>query len=898
MNGYLSVTLLMSMMVLSTCNIPDNCDFYYKASSSNDYSCMKCKDKFYYDFTTNTCNSCPYSDSCVIYEKTIYSNSQNSCQTGFFYDTDLSICLSCPDNCSLCIYKNSFPICLSCKDSNMLLTNNTCVCKDGYFLDSTSNQCVSCRKKYGKGCSLCTLTTCQQCVSECLNIGCSCSNSSLSTACINYSTMNFSLSQATSKLSDNCYCYNSDNNCAIDCPSIYKDVTYSESIVACNSTDYYYSQNTINSYFAPLSSGLISTKAKLCNYIYSNCADCDILKGCTKCLTGYSLHPFYSYCYPTESSCFYPYWNNNKDCLECNGKSCSKCIYSFEGSEEYNCQQGLLLFFKSCSIQNCSKCITSSTCGACSTGYTLSNYSQSCIPCSVFNTNCAVCSGSKCTRCNDGYYLTAQNKCQQCLSNSCLTCESSSPTNCSSCQSGFVLVNGKCYACSEVVSSKCNSCSIVDCKQCISTTSLGFNGLCVKCNNIQMQCSSCNPQIYTTPSNTQLLTCMSCLSGSYFDSSVGNCVDCYFSFSNCSTCTANTCLSCNQYFYMDSNGECVSSTSSPLSLGLIMIIVATSCCLMFVSCRLIKGCLNKHRESIATYEIRRNDLNLGANSIQLPIKDFIHLKACCFCKADLNNIGFANNPDTIERQLKQVICFFELTCNGFICNNCKHQFEDDLSNGKYHRCCQCYNIITGLKENINDAELYSVEEGNKDENELNIPQQDDICCICRRIKPMAVIPCHSKPHHLLHTKCLNELFLSETQTCPICKTQLDLPLLNVSEQYQEVSNNRASEDQRSEVRNNDVNVNVNVNSNVNIQQNQNQNQVPNEQGTVQLSSQHQINLNQDIIVPRISPSTRPINLNNNHIDHNSEVVQLHTIQIEEAKEANPREEVKEEERNN
>ena len=120
--------------------------------------------------------------------------------------------------------------------------------------------------------------------------------------------------------------------------------------------------------------------------------------------------------------------------------------------------------------ENCSICI-GSECVQCKAGYYLEN--ENCKQCTE---NCSLCTSlSKCTKCDDGYYIDENGKCGACTIG-CKTCKNSS--TCQKCDNDFKLVGNMCY---QKCDSKCEFCTNSICKKCVQ----GYhykNGECVICN--------------------------------------------------------------------------------------------------------------------------------------------------------------------------------------------------------------------------------------------------------------------------------------------------------------------------------------------------------------------------------------------------------------------------------
>lgn len=157
-------------------------------------------------------------------------------------------------------------------------------------------------------------------------------------------------------------------------------------------------------------------------------------------------------------------------------------------------------------------------------------------------TGCSSCSGSYCTACFTGYYLTIYNTCSSCM-NGCQSCRQY-PV-CDTCKSSYYLQNGNCFSCT----SNCASCTD------------GFS--CLRCNG-----------------------------GYYLDNAQRYCNSCV---SNCASCTGpNQCSSCSSTYNKVSgpNGdECHASIMTYVMwmiFGLLFII----CLPLIICCCCVQSCRN------------------------------------------------------------------------------------------------------------------------------------------------------------------------------------------------------------------------------------------------------------------------------------------------------------------
>ncbi|ELP89926.1 protein serine/threonine kinase, putative [Entamoeba invadens IP1] len=326
-----------------------------------------------------------------------------------------------------------------------------------------------------------------------------------------------------------------------------------------------------------------------------SCTNCAICSGttCTKCNDGYYLSS------GSCSSCSYR-------CVTCFGSSYTQC---------YSCKNGYYLkdpnYCYSCSSP-CNYCTTATSCVTCNQYYYLSG--TSCLSC---YSSCSYCSGpnsNQCTSCRLHYYYSS-GSCIACHS-SCNTCSSYSSSSCKTCYSKYYLSNSQCYACSADCYN-CNGPTRLNCTSCNSHYYLS-NKECFLCHSecyscdgpYRTNCTSCYNGYYFYYSSTYNRTCIPCMDGcahcpdsTYcFECSMGyfrydyniclkcseGCLDCremdycyqcvngYYSYYNntgsyckkcapeCLTCYGpnnNTCYSCAEKYYLQSN-KCLQCDST------------------------------------------------------------------------------------------------------------------------------------------------------------------------------------------------------------------------------------------------------------------------------------------------------------------------------------------------
>jgi len=166
-----------------------------------------------------------------------------------------------------------------------------------------------------------------------------------------------------------------------------------------------------------------------------------------------------------------------------------------------------------------------------------------------YDSTCAVCNSTKCTKCGSYYYLNDKGKCAPCpFGSSCSNCDScAGKSTCDRCDScgGTYQINGICQSCSSTLPncSYCNNAST--CWQCNTGYYLNSSKGCTKCSI--SNCDRCRDgQSASSP------YCNRCLSG-YFVNSSGNCELCKKYDENCAACDSTKCLSCNSGYGLKNN---------------------------------------------------------------------------------------------------------------------------------------------------------------------------------------------------------------------------------------------------------------------------------------------------------------------------------------------------------
>ncbi|KRX09952.1 Insulin-like growth factor binding protein, N-terminal [Pseudocohnilembus persalinus] len=81
------------------------------------------------------------------------------CKNGYYQDTRSDDCLGCPQYCQTCTDSNTCQSCIVSDGERDI--SNLCICKDGYYQDTGSSDCIECPYY----CSTCSdSSTCQTCI--------------------------------------------------------------------------------------------------------------------------------------------------------------------------------------------------------------------------------------------------------------------------------------------------------------------------------------------------------------------------------------------------------------------------------------------------------------------------------------------------------------------------------------------------------------------------------------------------------------------------------------------------------------------------------------------------------------------------------------------------------------
>ena len=331
--------------------------------------------------------------------------------------------------------------------------------------------------------------------------------------------------------------------------------------------------------------GIVADKDGVCPCFDTNCASCSgsTEKDCTVCVSGYVLAPDNSCekcdCNSCPDMCVcdkgYVWSNDVNSCVEVcedgvtpvdKDGNCPSCIafdYHFVESTDGTCDND-------CQCDNSRRCSADHRCGECfDLVYefpTTFAYSD----CPVCEQPCLSCSGptdKDCTSCKDGDILV-DGSCVPCDS-TCATCKDSSANGCVSCPPGFDLqADGSCkphYDCFWTCKT-CNGPNEDQCTDCVEERELESGKCPLKCVQFDYQFEENNDGSCTSDCDCDGTRrcaptgyCADCSGLETLYSALFNPYDCPPCDKSCATCygpDADNCKSCDDGYYLASDGTC------------------------------------------------------------------------------------------------------------------------------------------------------------------------------------------------------------------------------------------------------------------------------------------------------------------------------------------------------
>ncbi|CAK94680.1 unnamed protein product (macronuclear) [Paramecium tetraurelia] len=520
------------------------------------------------------CINCTSASNCTsCNDPTHQSGSSCSCQQTFYMDSSFvcrscvspclncnspTVCTSCVDNyylsgntciqCTLPCYNcvDLASKCTTCAYQNQSVSNNACVCDNGYYMDGSLqcqpciHPCIKCQTN-GNHCTECAST---YIMSTVITNTCKCPTQTYEVVAHNPTDC-----QACTQPCDTCtgsadYC--------LTCIDIHQTVNASHQCV-CNSG---YLMSGVN-----------------CVTCANPCLQCSgSTTYCTQCKD--AQHQV------TTGACICnPGWvnDNNYDCITCqlpcvtcsiNDTHCESCKdpnHEINASYQCICKDT----YYSDTIDSCASC--TQPCDNCDI--------NGCLTC--IDSNQIIDSSQNCI-CKPGYYAVSVNcsqcslPCQTCDINQdhCLTCVDVNQTLISHqciCNDGYFEVSNYCQQCQlpctkcEISNDRCLECldpnhDLIDHK-CVCKFGYGSSGNGgINCSFCQYPCLDCS---------TSVNTCLSCLDSSLFHLQDNKCLcqEGYFSMETqckrcspqCLTCTdeSEICLKCSDLNHDFMQNSCI-----------------------------------------------------------------------------------------------------------------------------------------------------------------------------------------------------------------------------------------------------------------------------------------------------------------------------------------------------
>ena len=497
------------------------------------------------DCCLSMCSSCSDADSCTMcldssaepVDPIIKGKDPCECSDGYWGTPSSSLtnltCKKCPLSCSKCTNEI---LCTECSDSNAIIINSLCKCKEGYSAQEniTHFECIPCSST----CKSCNSSQCLECytnLSTPVGQSCVCTDGYyLEKTSSNYECLLCPSSCTKCSSLTNCSkCFDplaklSNGKCS--CPNLFiGSGTLSNPCVpvcgrACTACS---TQNTCTNCY-DTNANIIDGKCTCMIGFYLNnsdkrsCLQCG--RGCYKCDESGMCEE----CFDTNSAseyadceCLEGYYgeylevSNNLTCFRCNSDcmictsfdNCTSCVdenaYSNEGiceCKEKSFNSSVTNMCEPCH-SDCKSCNTSTECLICISKYADPDEFQGC-------------------KCREGFYndsaLSSENSCKKCH-NLCQKCESLN--KCLKCKGGNTkIVDGICqcapgYYFKEKSSVDCDACiTFKEAESCKKDCGKGKAWHNLTCVNCPQNCLDCDDS----------LNCLECVEG--MKSENGKCV--------------------------------------------------------------------------------------------------------------------------------------------------------------------------------------------------------------------------------------------------------------------------------------------------------------------------------------------------------------------------------------
>jgi hypothetical protein len=483
---------------------------------------------------SDTCRECsgPSPTECTSCNGQAFINSLGECACGVNqkempYGNRTCNSYTCHASCATCILWSE-KSCLTCKANAILtpktingVTDNYCVCLEGFFMDPTTKNCLKCHI----ACKLCSGPTendCTQCTYP----------SFLSTTtppakCICPAWYTLSLTTLPTCLLNLCHsscltCSQPNNPSAcITCPPTYLLSSTNECV--CPRRSYKDSSGNCKPCDA---SCLTCTTA-------SSCATCSermvLYQGKCKCIPGTYLLTTLGICVDCSTMCLTCDTNNNY-CTSCIEPPAVKLVQT-SGTQVCQANSGFTFYWISSKVTNPSCHPSCMTCSG--------PASNQCLSCWQ---NAIRTSDSTCI-CLPGYKMGLDSHCKSVTCHpSCQQCSGSGANQCTNC-----------YPLSELTSYPSGEC------KCFIGSGVGNDGKCHLCYDKCLTCSSdkmdgcilCRAGLIKNQDGT-----CECPSNQAYNWQRQICEDCHFTCKTCTGTSDSSCLSCKTLAILDQNGTC------------------------------------------------------------------------------------------------------------------------------------------------------------------------------------------------------------------------------------------------------------------------------------------------------------------------------------------------------
>ncbi|KAL4495392.1 hypothetical protein ABPG73_022437 [Tetrahymena malaccensis] len=411
-----------------------NCKFCYEQTDKcqqcengyklNQEKCEKiqCEQTEFLNQQSNICQS------CISKFENCNQCNQNECQScidKYYLNSSTNQCVS---DCPKGTFVNSNNQCEPCKQQNCIQCSSSQLCQkceDNYQLHK--NECFLCKKNE-------TQSQCQQCLVP------NCKICSESTDKCEECEIGFDLNQQKCeeiKCKQNQF-YNQSNKVCEDCQKKFENCNLCSSDKCNHCIDQFYLDKSNNKCVSNCPKGTFINDNKQCEQCQPlNCQECVSVNVCQKCEDNYQLH---------DNQCFHCKKDGlneiNNSCQQCKKLNCKRCSESTDKCEE--CDFGYQLNQFSCKKIECQQ-------------NQYLNEKQECQLCSNKFKNCFNCSLNECESCQDSFYFDkssqtcvqkcphgtfeSNKKCEICQHKNCKECDKN---RCTSCQKDFYLHNQDC----------------------------------------------------------------------------------------------------------------------------------------------------------------------------------------------------------------------------------------------------------------------------------------------------------------------------------------------------------------------------------------------------------------------------------------------------------------------